>query len=128
MRGARRSRWQMQEGRLRFIAASRAVVVVSTSLAHYKVCQIVFSRRDGSVFVTFPYFKRTEGIVSRGEAVFSQDGKSRTEIRRASLLARHQQLHVGQLPSGSYPLNSMSINNIRPAALAAFDRCLGSGA
>ena len=56
MRGARRSRWQMQEGRLRFIAASRAVVVVSTSLAHYKVCQIVFSRRDGSVFVTFPYF------------------------------------------------------------------------
>ncbi len=115
--GAGRSRWEVQEGRLRFIAAPRAVVVVSTSLSHYKLCQIVFSKNDGSVFVTFPYFKRTEGIVSRvvipaglkppytlnltehgrttshlvkfshhssGEALFSQDGKVRTEIRRAS--------------------------------------------
>ncbi len=115
--GARGRRWEVQEGRLRFIAAPKAVVCVSTSLAHYKLCQIVFSRRDGSLFVTFPYFKRSEGIVSRvtippgskppytmnltehgrttshlvkfshhpdGQALFSQDGRVRTEIRRAS--------------------------------------------
>ncbi len=110
-------RWEEREGHLRFVAAERAVVVVSTTLATYKLCQIVFGKADGSVFVTFPYFKRTEGIVSRieipagakppftfdlaeygrttshlvkfshhasGEALFSQSGKVRTEIRRAS--------------------------------------------
>ena len=129
-RGGRRSRWEVQEGRLRFIAAPRAVVIVSTSLAHYKLCQIVFSRSDGSVFVTFPYFKRREGIVSRveipagakppqtmnlaehgrttshlvkfshhvsGEALFSQDGKVRTEIRRASFPLAGQIGHLFDL-------------------------------
>lgn len=109
--------FEEHEGHLRFVSAERGVVVVSTALAHYKLCQIVFAKNDGSVFVTFPYFKRSQGIVSRieipagskppftfdlaeygrttshlvkfshhasGEALFSQSGKVRTEIRRAS--------------------------------------------
>jgi len=30
----------------------------------YKILKIIFSNRDGSIFITFPYFKESNGIVS----------------------------------------------------------------
>lgn len=77
-----------------------------------KLFQVIFHRRDGSIFVNFPYFKNVEGLVSvatvgvgreskidlatgrvtshgvkyshhpDGTVLFTQDGKVRSEIRK----------------------------------------------
>ncbi|MGO9903046.1 MAG: hypothetical protein ACLP0J_25940 [Solirubrobacteraceae bacterium] len=83
--------------------------------ACYKVAQIVFQKRDGSVFVTFPYYAHGTGLVSHarldahssqldlkpggkvtshlvkyahhpdGEAHFSQSGKVLTRVRKTAV-------------------------------------------
>lgn len=80
-----------------------------------KLFQVIFHRRDGSIFVNFPYFKNVDGVVSvttvaagresqvdlaqgrvtshgvkyshhpDGNVLFTQDGKVRSEIRRKSV-------------------------------------------
>ncbi|MHB1336966.1 MAG: hypothetical protein ACYCXQ_13600 [Candidatus Humimicrobiaceae bacterium] len=37
-------------------------IIVNSDI--YKIFKIIFSKRDGSIFVSFPYFKEAEGIVS----------------------------------------------------------------
>lgn len=44
--------------------SERTVCSVSVPGGHYKVLQIVFQKRDGSVFVTFPYYQHRIGFVS----------------------------------------------------------------
>ena len=39
-------------------------ITVSVGAHAWRVCKLVFSKSDGSVFVTFPDFKETTGIVS----------------------------------------------------------------
>jgi hypothetical protein len=45
------------------ILSERVVVTVSADGHRHKVMQIVFAK-DGSLFVTFPYFKHAEGLLS----------------------------------------------------------------
>ena len=82
---------------------------------HYKLVQVIFQRTDGSVFVSFPYYRHTTGLVSvatieahgsqmelkpggkiashlvkyvhhpDGEAHFSQTGKVFTAVRRKAV-------------------------------------------
>jgi len=82
---------------------------------HYKLIQLIFQRRDGSVLVSFPYYEHSTGLVSMatlpahgsqldlrpggkitshlvkyahhpdGEAHFSQDGKVVTAVRRQAV-------------------------------------------
>jgi hypothetical protein len=51
-------------GRFSTIAAEKAVVVVVTSLAIHQICQIMFRKTDGSIFVQTPYFRKRSGIVA----------------------------------------------------------------
>src|SRR3954452_21599641 len=42
------------------------VICVEAAGERRKLLQIAFSRRDGSLYVSFPYYEHTEGIVSVG--------------------------------------------------------------
>lgn len=44
--------------------SERYIVTVGIGPHRYKVLQIIFGKRDGSLFVNFPYFKHTEGLIS----------------------------------------------------------------
>jgi hypothetical protein len=52
---------------LHYIAAKRMIVTVSGPWGSNKIFQIFFSKKDGSLFVNFPYFKESQGIVSELE-------------------------------------------------------------
>jgi hypothetical protein len=95
--------------------AERIVCAVTVGGGCYKVAQIVFQKRDGSVFVTFPYYEHSNGLVSYaklaahssqldlkpggkvtshlvkyahhpdGEAPFSQCGKVLTQVRKTAV-------------------------------------------
>lgn len=122
---------------LRFLAAPRATVTVGSYDAEYQICQITFARRDGSIFVQFPYLGKKAGLLSiarfpadqsgsvtlafgehakttshlakyshhpDGVALFSQDGKVKSEVRRESFRLDGPLGHLFQLhayhPSG----------------------------
>jgi hypothetical protein len=40
------------------------VIAVKRKGNYSKVFQIVFSKRDGSIYINFPYFKHSKGVVS----------------------------------------------------------------
>lgn len=57
----------VQEGNLRYFAATQTRILVETSLGQHKTCQIRFWK-DGSIYVECPYFKGgSRGILSRVE-------------------------------------------------------------
>ncbi len=95
--------------------SEKYVVVLEVEGTYFKLLQFMFHKRDGSLFVNFPYFQHSEGIVAEvplpdskaeihlpnwgkvtshlvkyshhpdGRAHFSQDGKVRTEIVKQSV-------------------------------------------
>lgn len=50
------NRYIREENGLRYFAAAKSVYSVGAYDADYQICQIVFNRTDGSVFVSCPYF------------------------------------------------------------------------
>lgn len=56
-------KFEIQEGRLRFFAAEKAVFVVGQFESHHQILQVVFSRKDGSIFLSTPYFGSGSGVV-----------------------------------------------------------------
>lgn len=52
------------EGRLRFGAAESATVVAATPLGRFKLFKILFDKRDGSIYVPFPYMVTKRGLLS----------------------------------------------------------------
>ena len=44
--------------------SERYIVTAGIGPHRYKVLQIIFGKRDGSLFVNFPYFKHSEGLIS----------------------------------------------------------------
>jgi len=46
------------------IRAEQFVITVITPVGRYKIIQIIFYKKDGSIFINFPYFKNSQGIVS----------------------------------------------------------------
>jgi hypothetical protein len=97
---------------MRPFRSERFVVCVSVNGTRHKMLQIGFTRRDGTIYVSFPYYAHTTGIVSNasldpgastiplerggritshlvkyshhsdGRAHFSQDGRVLTRVRR----------------------------------------------
>jgi hypothetical protein len=57
--------------------SEKYVVAVGTGHRRYKALQIIFGKRDGSMFVSFPYFKYARGLVS---VVTSPRRKRRAEL------------------------------------------------
>lgn len=46
------------------LRSERYVLAIEAGALRRKILQVQFSKRDGSLFVTFPYFEKTDGIVS----------------------------------------------------------------
>lgn len=57
-------RFEVQEGRVRFFAAEKAVFVVGGYESHHQICQIQFNKKDGGIFVSTPYCGSGSGVVS----------------------------------------------------------------
>ncbi len=46
-----------------FYKTEKLTITISTSFGTYKILKLIFSRKDGSIFLTFPYFKNSRGLV-----------------------------------------------------------------
>lgn len=46
------------------ITSDRIVIAIETPTMRRKIFQIVFHKRDGSIFLVFPYYKHTEGLLT----------------------------------------------------------------
>ena len=110
-----------------YLAAERYIVSVKAGKDAFKIFQILFNRKDGSLHLSFPYFIHKKGILSElsfsantavptdlsflprgkvtthrvkyshhvsGEALFSQDGKIYSKIRKQSVPLRSQIGHI----------------------------------
>ena len=53
-----------EEDNLTYWAAKQAVIAIGTPLAVVYACQLMFSKKDGSLFVQFPYFRHQDGIAT----------------------------------------------------------------
>ena len=56
----------LEKADLRRFQAERFIFTVQAGSNRYKICQILFGKSDGTVYVTFPYFDIKEGIASVG--------------------------------------------------------------
>lgn len=110
-----------------YLAAERYVVSAQVGNDAFKIFQIIFNKKDGSLHLSFPYFAYKEGILSEllipgsttfptdlsflpsgkvtthrvkyshhvsGEALFSQDGKIYSKIRKQSVPLKSQTGHI----------------------------------
>jgi hypothetical protein len=59
------SRFEVRDANLRYFAAKKATITVGGYAAEYQICQIVFGKSDGSIFLSAPYFRAVSGIVAR---------------------------------------------------------------
>ncbi len=44
--------------------SEKFIITIQVGLTRYKILQIIFGKKDGSLFVNFPYYKHSEGLVS----------------------------------------------------------------
>lgn len=74
-------RYMVAANGLSYLAAERfTVIVAAMGTPHWHMmCQIQFHRRIGSIFVQFPYFKESQGILS--SATFEEAGGGQSEIQ-----------------------------------------------
>jgi hypothetical protein len=110
-----------------YLAAEKYIVSVQVGNDAFKIFQIFFNKKDGSLHLNFPYFVHKEGILSElsipanttfpadlnmlpggkvtthkvkyshhvsGEALFSQDGKIYSKIRKKSVPLRSKTGHI----------------------------------
>ena len=56
--------YEVQEDNLQFFAAKMSVVVVGDSESKHQICQIVFGKKDGSIYLSTPYFGAGHGVVT----------------------------------------------------------------
>jgi hypothetical protein len=74
----------MQEGRLRYHAASTTTVVAATPLGAFKLFKITFGR-DGSIYLPFPYLETTRGVLSEADPATEPDPKT-LSLRRNGIV------------------------------------------
>jgi len=77
----------VQEGRLKYFAATRATILVETALAQHKACHILFTT-DGSIYVQFPYFRGShKGILSNVNVVHETHGPTTFDLKKNGKVA-----------------------------------------
>lgn len=57
-------RFIVQEGQLKYFGAKKAVITIGAYDREYQLVQIVFGKKDGSIYVSTPYLGARDGIVS----------------------------------------------------------------
>jgi hypothetical protein len=110
-----------------YLSAERYIVTILAAGYRYKIFQVLFNKKDGSLHISFPYFIHKEGLLSEatipakttfptdlsllpggkvtthrvkyshhvsGEALFSQDGKIYSKIRKRSVPLKSQAGHI----------------------------------
>jgi hypothetical protein len=58
-----KSDFQRNDGPLIFISRQKTVVTVGTYDSEFSICQIVFNKKDGSIFLTVPYLRTSGGVL-----------------------------------------------------------------
>lgn len=58
--------------------SERYLITIEIEDRRYKVMKIIFGGKDGSLYVSFPYFKYSQGIVSIGTV---SEGTQTTQVK-----------------------------------------------
>lgn len=87
-------RFQIDDGELAWIAAERSTILAAgmDSPSWHLICQVTFPKKAGSIFVQFPYFSDSKGILS--DAVFEPGDKQGTGQIRLRERGRATSHHV----------------------------------
>src|SRR5579863_2114799 len=68
--------------------SERVVVTVTADGHRHKICQIVFGK-DGSLYMTFPYFKHTEGLLAEATFDGPPGAQSLIDLAKKGKVASH---------------------------------------
>jgi hypothetical protein len=68
--------------------SERVVVTVTADGHRRKICQIVFGK-DGSLYLTFPYFKHTEGLLAEVRVAGPPGGQTLIDLAEKGKVASH---------------------------------------
>lgn len=72
-------------------AADLATLTVTTPLARHQICQVAFSGKDGSVFITFPYFLGpSDGIISSLTFPANKQGAVQLDLKEGGKATAHR--------------------------------------
>ena len=76
-------------GTLRFYSAASITVTAGDARSEHKICQIAFSRRDGSIFASFPYLSGKRGLLSVAVFPPGHTGKVEASFGEAARSTSH---------------------------------------
>ena len=82
-----------------YLAAPSATITVGSYDAEYQVCQINFSKRDGSIYVSFPYFPQASGLVSAATFPPTPGGQTTLSLLEGGKVTTHV-VKFAQHPDG----------------------------
>jgi len=68
--------------------SERVVVTITADRHRHKICQIVFGK-DGSLYVTFPYFKHTEGLLAEATVNGPPGAQTLIDLTKKGKVASH---------------------------------------
>jgi hypothetical protein len=68
--------------------SERVVVTVTADGHRHKICQIVFGK-DGSLYLTFPYFKHTEGLLAEATVDGPPGAETLIDLAKKGKVASH---------------------------------------
>lgn len=74
---------------LRFFAAETTTLAVGDHTSEHKIVQLKFSKRDGSVFVSFPYLEAGSGILSEAKFTSPPPGRVTASFGEAARTTSH---------------------------------------
>ena len=69
--------------------SEKYVVTIEVGQNRYKVLQIVFGQKDGSFFVTFPYYQHSEGLVSVATLAGGKGGNQKISLVPGGKVTSH---------------------------------------
>jgi hypothetical protein len=84
--------FEVREHGIRFFAAQRTTVLLGQlgAGAVPQLCQVIFDKRLASIFVQFPYFPDTPGIVSRAQVRVGPEGSSVVDLKEGGAVSSHR--------------------------------------
>lgn len=83
------NRYLTVEGRIRYAAAQRTTVLYRATPGgpYLKLCTVIFSKKDGSVFAQFTHYRSGPGIAASVNVTVGQDGTSQINLGESGKVA-----------------------------------------
>ena len=85
--------------RLILNAAESHVVIIETPSQQRKLCQIRFSRSDGSLYLSLPYFRPSQGLATIAVRRAHSDGRPSVDLQTYGAVTTHH-VKYSHHPSG----------------------------